>query len=330
MTEPDAKTAHELRQVLAEFRINPDRIEPSAGNTTSLWRIDAGASSFALRRRAADDDRRVRSTHDLLRFLASRFGRAPEPVATSAGQDWIERPDGIYELLTYLTGEVAVTDRDFDWDDDAFLASAAALLAQLNLALREYKPPADAVWYEPKPVPKFLKAQAFLSRDASTEAKRILAHLELIYKYLGVFPEDATPRHLIHNDFAWYNVVRRAHEAVGVIDFDSAHVNSELHDLAYAVYAFVPINESVKGQKRSIGTTARRVALFLTSYERELGASLHLSSPDIFDAAAYRVALSGATLVAGYLQGDERSKRLLSHAVGYAEWLGWYETADCR
>jgi len=322
MNETDAKT---MREVLAAFGITPDRIEPNTGNTTSSWRVDAGASSFVVRRRALGDGLRIRSTHDLLRYLAARFRHAPAPQPTVTGEDWIQRPDGLYELLTYLPGDVAVTGWDFDWDDDAFLQSAAHLLAELNLVMRDYEPPANALWYQVERVLPADEVAAFLAADKAPEAKSILGNLPLVYKYLEAFPKDATPRHVIHNDFAWYNVVRREREAVGVIDFDSAHVNSELHDLAYAVYAFAPINQSVKGQTRSIDRTARRVALFLTRYEQEIDGPLDISSADVFDAAAYRVALSGATLVTGYVQGEERSKRLLSHAVGYAEWLGWYE-----
>ncbi len=72
---------------------------------------------------------------------------------------------------------------------------------------------------------------------------------------------------------------------------------------------------------------------FLLSHQRRqfaqfaLALRLRLQPEILVDAAAYRAALSGANLIAGYLQGEERSKRLVSHAVSYSEWLRWNETS---
>lgn len=320
-------TDSQIREALMAFRITPDRIEATPGNTTSLWRVDSGDSSYVLRRHPVDSVARMGTTHDLLHFLATRFHRAPEAQSTPDGREFLERPEGVYELLTYLPGDVAVTGWDFDWDDDQFLQSAARLSAELNLVLRDYKLPTDAVWHQPNVMPGRDEVKTFLLRDKTSESKTILTNLELVYTYLEAFPADTTPRHVIHNDFAWYNVVRREHSAVGVIDCDSAQAGSELCDIAYAVYAFAPIRDSIKSEARSFRRTAERVALFMASFEERLGERLRLQPETLVDAAAYRVALSGANLIAGYLQGEERSKRLVSHAVGYSEWLRWYETS---
>jgi len=97
-----------------------------------------------------------------------------------------------------------------------------------------------------------------------------------------------------------------------------------LHDIAYAVYAFAPINESIAGQRRSPARTAARVATFVDAYEERAG-PLPITAASLLDMAAHRVALSAATLLGGLLGGEERAQRLLSHVVGYATWLGWYQ-----
>lgn len=43
----------------------------------------------------------------------------------------------VYEVLTYIEGDVAVTGWDIDREDDAFLATSARLRGRLNRSLRE-------------------------------------------------------------------------------------------------------------------------------------------------------------------------------------------------
>lgn len=314
----------DVQEALEAFGVRPDAIKATPGNTTRLWRVDAGDSSYVLRRHPRSDAARRRTTHDLLQFLGPRFKSAPEVIMTRDGHDVFEREERLYELLTFLDGDVAVTGWDFDWDDDVFLERAGDLLAQLHSALRQYKPAKDAEWWQPKTLPLQAEATSQLRRDDAEEARKLLMHLPLLYAYLDSFPAVQSPTHVIHNDFAWYNVVRRGHAAVAVIDFDAARVATELHDLAYALYAFAPIRDSVAGELRTFERTAERVAAFVNAYEARLGASLGYRGDAVLDAAAYRVAALGAELIAGYLQREERAIRLLSHAVGYADWLSWY------
>lgn len=173
-------------------------------------------------------------------------------------------------------------------------------------------------------MPRRAVLETHLRSQDTEETREILDALGLVEAHLRPPPDDRTHRHVVHNDFAWYNLVRGDRAATGVIDFDSAQPNTELHDIAYAVYAFAPINEAIAGRPRSPSRTADRVATFLRAYEERAG-PLPMSAISLLDMAAHRVALSAASLLGGLVDGEERAQRLLSHTVGYVRWLAWYQ-----
>ena len=53
-------------------------------------------------------------------------------------EDFVATKENLWEVLTFLPGEVSTTGWDFDWDDDELLASSPDLLGRLNQALRDY------------------------------------------------------------------------------------------------------------------------------------------------------------------------------------------------
>jgi len=70
-----------------------------------------------------------------------------------------------------------------------------------------------------------------------------------------------------HGDFAPYNCVFAAGEAVGVIDFDGARPGPRRWDLAYALYRFAPLTNPANGD--GFGEPmeqARRARIFLDAY----------------------------------------------------------------
>jgi hypothetical protein len=68
-----------------------------------------------------------------------------------------------------------------------------------------------------------------------------------------------------HGDFATYNCVFEAGEAVGVIDFDGAHLGPRWWDLAHGMYRFAPLSDPASGDDGSV-EQARRARLFLDAY----------------------------------------------------------------
>lgn len=323
MTETPAPVPQDAEQALLAFGLLPTGISPHFGNTTNVWRVDTDEGSFVLRRRATRDVAQLRTTHSLLRYL-SPLRIAPEVRTAPNGEEFVATNAALWEVLTFLPGEVSTTGWDFDWDDDELLASSADLLARLNSALREYQPLRTSRWYERAPMPPRAELETYLRSQGTQETNHILDLLPSVGAHLAAPTQDDSPRHVVHNDFAWYNVVRTGHAATGIFDFDSAQPNTELHDIAYAIYAFAPINESIAGQPRSLPRTAERVAMFVLAYEERAG-PLPVTAAPLLGMAAHRVALSAASLLGGLLRGEERAQRLLPHLVGYMTWLGWYQ-----
>jgi thiamine kinase-like enzyme len=55
-----------------------------------------------------------------------------------------------------------------------------------------------------------------------------------------MFPSRDPQEVICHNDFAPYNVVFQGEQAIGIIDFDTAHPGPRKWDIAYALYRFAP------------------------------------------------------------------------------------------
>lgn len=82
-----------------------------------------------------------------------------------------------------------------------------------------------------------------------------------------MFPTK-NPREVIcHNDFAPYNVVFRDEQAIGIIDFDTAHPGPRNWDIAYALYRFAPFtNKNNEDGFGNIENQIIRARLFCQAY----------------------------------------------------------------
>ncbi|PDS78513.1 aminoglycoside phosphotransferase family protein [Rhizobium sp. L43] len=76
------------------------------------------------------------------------------------------------------------------------------------------------------------------------------------------------PREIIcHGDYAPYNVAAVNDEAVGIIDFDTAHPAPRLWDLAYAVYRWAPLSDPANpGVAFGLDDQLRRAEIFCSAY----------------------------------------------------------------
>ncbi|MFK7805064.1 MAG: phosphotransferase family protein [Anaerolineae bacterium] len=71
---------------------------------------------------------------------------------------------------------------------------------------------------------------------------------------------------ICHGDFAPYNVVLNGNQAIGIIDFDTAHPAPRLWDIAYAVYRWAPLSDQHHAFIPNLVDQIRRTKLFCDSY----------------------------------------------------------------
>lgn len=321
-------------EVLARFRLSAPRIEPLAGGTMTLASLvtSTSADQFVLRQVRNGAAEYAAARHHLLDYLASGFGKAPVPVQVSAGGTLVTVDGRAFELLTYVPGGVAHTPDAFDFDDDGLLVSAAGLLGELHRSVSTYIPPATAAWpqaYWRIPPGEQLDwdiAAHRLSGIRTSPASELLAALPTLKQRSAQNDRWAhlcTPA-IVHNDYGWYNLVTQAHRAVGVIDFDEARVDCLLHDLAWAIYAFVPVVPRVNNQARSWQRLVERVHLFLHAYQAEVTLdTVHLASlPLAIEQRQLQAILKGIWAVT---RPTAPAAGFLAQTSDNVEWLHWYD-----
>jgi hypothetical protein len=72
---------------------------------------------------------------------------------------------------------------------------------------------------------------------------------------------------ICHGDYAPYNIATAGHEAVGIIDFDTAHPAPRLWDLAYSVYRWAPLSDPANPDVTfGLDEQLRRADIFCTAY----------------------------------------------------------------
>ncbi len=152
----------------------------------------------------------------------------------------IDITDGNREVVSYVAGRVCEDLSDPFVGSERMLVSAARLLRDFHSA-----------------------SQGFLERDDEVQAWMLA-------------PQE--PREIVcHGDFAPYNVAAADGEAVGIIDFDTAHPAPRLWDLAYAVYRWAPLSDPVNpAGSFGLEDQLRRTQIFCTAYGATIEERLRL------------------------------------------------------
>jgi hypothetical protein len=128
--------------------------------------------------------------------------------------------------------------------------------------------------YIPGEVGNYPLSDAVRSDQALVSAAKLLRQLhDLSAEFISnrmtgwMFPAREPLEVICHGDFAPYNCVFEAGEAVAVIDFDTAHPGSRRWDIAYALYRFAPMTSTKNSD--GFGTLeqqAHRARLFCDAY----------------------------------------------------------------
>ncbi|WP_049731129.1 phosphotransferase enzyme family protein [Rhizobium ecuadorense] len=137
---------------------------------------------------------------------------------------------GNQEIVSYVAGRVCEDLGDPFVGSETMLLSAARLLRDFHSA-----------------------SEGFLATDREVQT--------------WMLPQQEPCEIICHGDYAPYNVATAEHEAVGIIDFDTAHPAPRLWDLAYAVYRWAPLSDpSHPGVTSGLDEQLRRAAIFCTAY----------------------------------------------------------------
>jgi hypothetical protein len=132
------------------------------------------------------------------------------------------------ELLTFIPGEVGNYPLSASIRSERALVSAAKLLRQLHDRSVDFLPNRLTEW---------------------------------------MFPAREPVEVICHGDFAPYNCVFSHGDAIGIIDFDTAHPGSRQWDLAYAIYRFAPMTSPTNCDGfGSLQDQLHRARLFCDSY----------------------------------------------------------------
>lgn len=134
------------------------------------------------------------------------------------------------EIVSYVAGRVCEDLSDPLVGSERMLMSAARLLRDFHTA-----------------------SQGFLESDGTPQT--------------WMLPPQEPHEIVCHGDFAPYNVATINHEAVGIIDFDTAHPAPRLWDLAYAVYRWAPLSDPANPFVAfSFDEQLRRAEIFCNAY----------------------------------------------------------------
>jgi Ser/Thr protein kinase RdoA (MazF antagonist) len=235
--------------------------QPRDGRTWLVeWRQEQGLlrqtalASNAAERTAGD----MAWLHGFLNRLASTGFPAPRPLPAFGGRSWTIRSGSLWQLTSFLPGTVV------GWSPVPPLAEIGALLARYHLAVAALEPTAQRPSALPlAEVPAILLSgqveASGVSRDQAASIRSLAADLAADLAEAG----RAGPRPLvIHGDFTCHNVVATGTPpaAAGVIDFELAHVESPLADVAYGLW------RSGRPRQEADCVDAARLEQFLRGY----------------------------------------------------------------
>ncbi|MFF0922975.1 phosphotransferase enzyme family protein [Rhizobium leguminosarum] len=183
---------------------------------------------------------------------------------------------GNQEVVSYVSGRVCEDLSDRVVGSERMLLSAARLLRDFHSA-----------------------SQGFLESDREIQT--------------WMLPPREPCEIVCHGDYAPYNIATADHEAVGIIDFDTAHPAPRLWDLAYSVYRWAPLSDPAYLHVTfGLDDQLRRAEIFCTAYGATMEDRLHLPEMicrrlrTLVDFMLANAAAGDETFVEDVVAGDAR------------------------
>ncbi|MBI2506160.1 MAG: phosphotransferase [Candidatus Latescibacteria bacterium] len=233
MTDPQTS------QVLAAYEVGQIlQLVPAGGTAGRTWKVTTSRGEYFLRRRGArtSGEARLAFDHGLRAHLVARGIPTVAALKTTAGQVWLRRPEGVYELYPFVIG------RPFDPQQRGELVSAAQALAHFHQAAAQYRPAGPTEPIAQYTTLGFSSAVSGRLDDPQLQRENLIAVRSLATNLEGealvdrfLTRVDAQERHyagagyaplggwVIHGDYTPANLLFSGQgEVVGIFDLDWA------------------------------------------------------------------------------------------------------------
>ncbi|MEX0749733.1 MAG: phosphotransferase [Dehalococcoidia bacterium] len=246
MSDGGVTREEQLRDVLAAFGVQAASVrDVRTGRVNRHWRIAAtDGPEYALRRYASPPHAwRIRSReaiafeHDALRHAASKGWPAPVPIDARSGSTLVERDGDLYALFPWHEGRPAPA------HSKRYLRIKGRLLARLHrdmatFGLGEQRLGFARMWEldyymgSPRPFNDMLRE---FEKAHRADASAVRAQRYRNLRELSRFGYGELPEQFGHFDFHRDNLLFSQGQLTGLIDFDSAHLDARVADIATSV-----------------------------------------------------------------------------------------------
>ena len=259
----------DLREVVARWLpgVRVDSVEPlTGGDVNAVYRVDAGAGTYALRVYAAETSAEmVMWEHSLLGRITVTAPEVVAPLMTADGATFVERDERVVSLWPFVEG------RRLDRLVESDRLAAARMLGRLHAVLRDlgrvesrpgYPRWADLDWREHRLWSWSRANRAEIGARVNLgKFERALEELPAAVRELD---SSELPRMAIHGDYYSDNLLLADGEVSAVLDWDECRVDWRAWEIAGAVWSFC------RDESR-VAVDSTMAAAFLEEYERAGG-----------------------------------------------------------
>ena len=227
------------------------RVKELYGYLNKNYLIDAGIKRYILKTYPYSEQTafECRAESDLLESLAVSFtGDIPTPVISVSGESFLDTEMAgsrvLVRLLTFVDGEF------FSSVDptDSLFASFGKFLGELNQSLMKLRIPLlssrEILW----DLRKLHAIEPFVHLIASARERKLVQHFILNYKEHVLPRQNELKVCLIHNDANDLNVLVKAGQVSGIIDFGDAVESWRINELAIAITYAIMNQDDILGK----------------------------------------------------------------------------------
>jgi homoserine kinase type II len=238
------------------------------GGWQSVERIPVGKNEH-VRLVAADGVHYLRRSHrakpreelvaqlELMRLLRSRGFPAPEVVPTRDGAEWAEVRGRWWVVTRGIAGTA------FDDGSPAHLRALGQVLGRYHRVVADL----PAVVSEPPALTELRTRAGRPDLDPALRARAV----EAVDRLTALVPE--LPRVVVHGGARRGSLLFEGERVVGVLDFDSAHADVRVLDLAVAVHDVGKVYTRLGDEDHKVALDLDRVAAVLDAYAAEVRAT---------------------------------------------------------